>query len=385
MHNDLDYSLGVAEHLRTKVAEGKALADEAQMLVAEELDVVLEEIKAKRLASKSSALGWLFAARRKPQHAIKGLYIHGKVGRGKTMLMDLFYELLPTDSKRRAHFHEFMADVHARIHAHRMRLKAGKTRQADPVPPVAQSLIDEASVLCFDEFSVTDIADAMILSRLFAELFARGAVLVATSNVAPHDLYRDGLNRPLFAPFITLLENHVSVASLDSDRDYRLEKLVRLPVWMSPLDNRARQQFEAAWNDVVSGLSVQPEAIEVKGRTITVPMAAGRTARLSFHDLCEKPLGAQDYLAITDRYDTLFIEAIPRLSPEKRNETKRFINLVDTLYDRHILLFASAEALPGDLLARRKGTEGFEFDRTVSRLFEMGSADYRAAARTGRA
>ncbi len=378
MHKKLDYSPGVCAYLRAMANSGALSADEQQLQIAQKLDSILEELKTARLASKSSALGWLFAARRQPSNNVLGLYIHGKVGRGKTMLMDIFYELAPPGRKRRAHFHEFMADVHGRIHAHRRKLAAGETRQADPIPPVAASLLDEASLLCFDEFSVTDIADAMILSRLFSELFRRGAVLVATSNVEPDELYKDGLNRALFLPFITQLKSHVMVASLDSPTDYRLEKLQRLPVWMAPLDAANTMLFENAWSDAVAGRVARPDSISFRGRQITVPYAAGRTARFSFSDLCEAPLSAADYLEIGSRYDTIFLEGIPLLSPAKRNETKRFINLIDTLYDRRIALFASAVAAPEDILTVRKGNEGFEFDRTVSRLFEMGSQEYRS-------
>ncbi|CAN7642985.1 cell division protein ZapE [Rhizobium sp. LjRoot254] len=371
-----DYSCSVVERLEVLAADGTLERDPQQIMVAKRLDGVLSALKARAPASKSSALGWLFAAKRKTDNPVHGLYIHGSVGRGKTMLMDMMYELAPVAKKRRAHFHEFMADVHARIHAHRQKLKNGETRQADPVPPVAAALHDEAVLLCFDEFTVTDIADAMILSRLFTELFQRGSVLVATSNVQPDNLYMDGLNRQLFLPFVTLLKQYTDVVSLDSRTDYRLEKTRSLPVWLTPLGPETDAEIEAAWHRVIDGIVPRAEYIEIKGREVPVPKAALGTARFSFHDLCEKPLGAADYLAIAHRYRTVFIEHIPVLAPEKRNETKRFINLVDTLYDSHVRLIASAEAMPEDLLPVRKGTVGFEFDRTVSRLFEMRSQDY---------
>src|SRR5690606_34391010 len=187
------------------------------------------------LASKSSALGWLFGKRRQAKNPVKGLYVHGAVGRGKTMLMDLFFELVPVRRKRRAHFNDFMADVHDRIQKHREMLKRGETKETDPIPPVARALAAEAWVLCFDEFTVTDIADAMVLSRLFSSLFAEGVVLVATSNVAPRDLYRDGLNRGLFEPFIGILQRHVHVLGVDSDTDYRRSNLDRMRVYITPL------------------------------------------------------------------------------------------------------------------------------------------------------
>jgi cell division protein ZapE len=290
--------------------------------------------------------------------------------------MDLMFELAPFEKKRRAHFHEFMADVHGRIHAHRQKLKNGETRQADPVPPVAASLREEAELLCFDEFSVTDIADAMILSRLFTELFARGCVLVATSNVEPDNLYRDGLNRQLFLPFIDLLKHNTDVVSLDSPTDYRLEKTKSLPVWLAPLDAATDARMDEAWRKITLSEHVHEAHIEMKGRQLRVPAATQDAARFTFHDLCEAPLGASDYLAIAARYKTVMIDRVPLLSPEKRNETKRFINLIDTFYDSHVRLIASATAMPEELLPIRRGHAGFEFDRTVSRLFEMRSEDY---------
>ncbi|MDI7862466.1 cell division protein ZapE [Rhizobiaceae bacterium n13] len=371
-----DYSLSVSERLKSLTVSGALQADPEQIHVAERLDKVLAGLKARRPAAKASALGWLFAARRKPKERVKGLYVHGSVGRGKTMLMDMFYDLAPIEKKRRAHFHEFMADVHTRIAAHRQRLKNGETKQADPMPPVAAQLVAEAELLCFDEFSVTDIADAMILARLFFELFAQGCVLVATSNVAPDDLYRDGLNRGLFLPFVDLLKRHVEVATLDSPTDYRMEKDGNLPVYLAPADDRADATMNASWRHITDGQKGQSEEIQMKGRTIHVPLAIGRAARFSFADLCEQPLGASDYLAIAKRYDTIFLDRIPHLGPEKRNETKRFIILVDALYDRSVRLFASGVDMPERLLTAKKGTEGFEFDRTVSRLYEMRSQEY---------
>ncbi|WP_337181512.1 cell division protein ZapE [Shinella sp.] len=370
---------GVSDRLQALVASGTLKPDPAQRAMAARFDRLLGEVHAQRPARKSSALGWLFASR-KPESvsAPKGLYIHGGVGRGKTMLMDLFFELAPVKRKRRAHFHEFMADVHERIHKHRQKLKAGETAQADPVPPVAASLIEEARLLCFDEFSVTDIADAMILSRLFGELFRRGCILVATSNVEPDDLYRDGLNRSLFLPFVDLLKRHVEIVPLDSMTDYRMEKDSGLPVFRSPLGEDADRAMDAAWRRETAGMATGPRTISFRGRSIAVPQAAGRVARFSFADLCERPLGAADYLEILAHFDTLFVDHIPLLGAEKRNETKRFINLVDTIYDHRARLFASAAAAPENLLVTRKGTEGFEFDRTVSRLIEIRSTEYLA-------
>lgn len=371
-----DAPLGVSEQLRALTEAGSLQADEAQFAVAGHLDRILEDLRVRQPSPKRGALGWLFGKGRKAAEPVKGLYVYGSVGRGKTMLMDMFFKLAPVEAKRRAHFHEFMADVHARIHAQRQKFKAGETRQADPVPPVAASIRAEAELLCFDEFTVTDIADAMILSRLFTELFAHGCVLVATSNVIPDDLYRNGLNRGLFLPFIGLLKQNVAVTTLDSPTDYRMEKLDSLPVYVTPLGPRAEAAMDAAWSRVTGGEDAAPAEVPMKGRHISVPLACGTAARFTFESLCEVPLGASDYLAIAHRFDTVFVEGIPQMGPERRNETKRFIILVDTLYDNQVRLFASAETMPEELLTERRGTEGFEFDRTVSRLFEMRSTDY---------
>ncbi len=373
-----DYNHSVVEQLNALTASGELKADAAQLGVAAHLDRILSDLKLRKPAKKKSALGWMFARKAAASPSVKGLYVHGSVGRGKTMLMDMFFQMAPVEKKRRCHFHEFMADVHNRVHAHRQKLKNGETKQADPIPPVAAQLLAEAELLCFDEFTVTDIADAMILARLFTELFANGCTLVTTSNVVPDNLYKDGLNRGLFLPFIDLLKQNVDVVSLDSPIDYRMEKVKSLPVYVTPLDGAADQAMDMAWHHLTAGQVVAPVEIAMKGRSVLVPRAAGRVARFTFRDLCEKPLGASDFLAIADRFDTVFIDHIPLLSADRRNETKRFIILIDALYDHTVRLFASAAAMPEDLLGTRKGTEGFEFDRTASRLFEMRSADYLA-------
>ncbi|TPL81472.1 cell division protein ZapE [Mesorhizobium sp. B2-3-12] len=358
------------------VVSGAIQRDAAQEEIAAALDRLTVEISAKRLAHKSSALGWLFARKRETHEAVKGLYIHGGVGRGKTMLMDMFFELLPVRRKRRVHFNDFMADVQDRIQKHRQARKEGTVREDDPIPPVAKALAEQAWVLCFDEFSVTDIADAMILSRLFSALFANGVVLVATSNVAPQDLYRDGLNRQLFLPFIAILERHALVLSLDSDKDYRLEKLARTPVYVTPADAAADQALDEAWRTMTHGAPTSETSLTLKGRKLVVPAAAGDAARFSFADLCEKPLGARDYLAIAGRFSTVLIDHVPVLGEGKRNEAKRFILLIDTLYDHHMRLVVSAAAPPHALYVAKRGVEVFEFERTASRLIEMQSRDW---------
>lgn len=375
LRDGLQTRVTVAQRYDALVARGEIDRDPAQERLTRALDRLIGDICEKRISSKSSSLGWLFAKRRGPE-PVRGLYIYGGVGRGKTMLMDLFFELVPANRKRRVHFNAFMAEVHDRINRHRQALKRGETREDDPIPPVARALADEAWVLCFDEFSVTDIADAMILSRLFSALFANGVVLVATSNVAPDDLYRDGLNRALFLPFVQVLKQHTEVFALDAGKDYRQEQLNGVPVYITPLGETADRLMDKAWEAMTRGVPTEKEEIVVKGRHVAVPHAAGRSARFSFHDLCENPLGARDYLAIVGRYDTIFIDRIPVLDDSKRNETKRLILLVDTLYDSGTRLVVSAETSPSGLHVGKRGHEAFEFERTASRLTEMQGKDW---------
>ncbi len=367
----------VAQRYAHLVETDEIADDPAQRPVVTALDRLNDEIRAKRLARKSSALGWLFAKNRDALAPVKGLYIHGGVGSGKTMLMDLFFDTVPVRRKRRVHFNAFMADAHDRIQKHRLARKNGTAREDDPIPPVAKALADEAWVLCFDEFSVTDIADAMILSRLFSALFANGVVLVVTSNVAPDDLYRDGLNRPLFQPFIGMLKRYAEVIGLNSGTDYRLEKLNSMPVYLTPLSPATDAKMDEAWKAIAHGTSAGPEELTVKGRKVPVPLAAGKAARFTFADLCDAPLGARDYLAIADKFNTIFIDRVPVLDQTRRNPAKRFILLIDTLYDRHTRLALSAAAPPDQLYAGRAGvTEAFEFARTASRLVEMQGRDW---------
>jgi cell division protein ZapE len=369
----------VEERYLALVAEGRFSSDPAQLEVAQALDRVLGALKAKAAESRPGALARLLGRGRPASAPVKGLYVHGDVGRGKTMLMDLFHAALPGRRKRRAHFNEFMADVHDRIQKQRERIKAGEVKQADPVGPVARKLAEEASVLCFDEFSVTDIADAMILSRLFSALFEAGVTLVATSNVAPENLYRDGLNRGLFLPFLDILSKHVTVMSLDSPTDYRRLKLDRLKVYVTPLGPEADRRMDETWQAMTEGRPEERIEFSVKGHRVAVPRAAGAAARFGFAEICEVALGARDYLALADRFDTIFIDHIPVMDDSTRNAAKRFILLVDTLYDRGVRLVASAAAAPEALYRGRIGAESFEFARTASRLTEMQSAKWLSA------
>ena len=359
-----------------KVREGHLEPDPAQQDLVKRFDALVVELAEHRLARKSSPLGWLFGRRKKP--ALRGLYIWGSVGRGKTMLMDLFFEAAPVRRKRRAHFHSFMADVHARVHAWRQQKKQGLAKGDDPVAPVAEALAEEAWLLCFDEFAVTDIADAMILGRLFEALFARGVVVVATSNVEPSRLYEGGLNRALFLPFIEKVRERMAVFELTARTDFRLEKLNGSPVYHAPADAAARAALDRSFTLLTGRERGAPSELAVLGRMVPVPEAAGHVARFSFEDLCARPLASADYLAVAEQYHTIVLDGVPRFPAHKRNEAKRFINLIDTLYDQHVKLIVSADAPPTELNAGLEGREAFEFDRTVSRLIEMQSQDYLA-------
>jgi cell division protein ZapE len=294
------------------------------------------------------------------------------------MLMDLFFAASPVVRKRRIHFHEFMADVHERVHAYRQQLKKGEVKGDDPIAPVAASIAAESWLLCFDEFHVTDIADAMILGRLFTRLFEQGVVVVATSNVAPDDLYRDGLNRELFLPFIALLRERMEVARVEARTDFRLEKLVGAPVWHVPADAAADAALDEAWLRLTGGHPGAEQELMVKGHVTRVPRAAMGVARFSFADLCGQPLGAVDYLKIAHEFHTVIIDHIPVMDFDRRNEAKRFIILIDTFYDQAVKLLASADAQPDALYQASDGFEALEFRRTASRLMEMRSQSYLA-------
>ena len=359
------------------VANGDIERDAAQARAVDLLSDLEERLLEHRLARKSNALGWLFGARAEKQEPIKGLYIYGEVGRGKTMLMDLFFEASPVKRKRRVHFHEFMADVHEHIRHFREKQRTNDNGE-DPIQLTAATLAEESWLLCFDEFHVTDIADAMILGRLFKRMFELGVVVVATSNVPPDELYRDGLNRALFLPFIALIEQHMMVTRLEARADFRLEKLAGQPVWHVPADGAADAALDDAWRKLTGGRPGAPHALTVKGHIVRVPCAAMGVARFSFHDLCEQPLAASDYLRVAHEFHSIVLDRIPVMDFSRRNEAKRFIILIDTLYDHAVKLVASAAADPDRLYLADEGFEAQEFKRTASRLIEMRSESYLA-------
>lgn len=351
----------VTEAYRRRLAAEHLTADPAQEAVLPEFDRIARELAS--APQKGGTLGWLFARRAAP---VRGLYLWGGVGRGKSMLMDLFFHAAAIDRSRRVHFHEFMQEVQEALHA------ARKTGVDDAIRPVADAIADEVRLLCLDEMQITDIADAMIVGRLFERLFERAVTVVTTSNRLPEDLYKDGLNRALFLPFIALIRERLVVRELASPRDYRQDR-VAARVYFHPADIRAREAVDAIWAGL-GGAGAAPLELTVKGRTVHLPAVADGVARATFYDLCGQPLGPADYLAIADAIDTLILEDIPRLSSENYNQARRFVTLVDALYEAGVRLIATAADVPERLYIEGEGS--FEFQRTASRLREMQSEEW---------
>ncbi|MBB5073728.1 cell division protein ZapE [Bartonella callosciuri] len=368
------------------VSKGEISFDSVQLDLTEHFDSLLQKISEKNI-SRSWAFWHLFKRKKQTFSLVsgqgdgdslfQGLYIYGEVGRGKTMLMDLFFSCLPQERKKRAHFNDFMAEVHERINIYRKASKDAKSGQNNPILAVAEDLAREVQVLCFDEFSVTDIADAMVLGRLVSVLFKKGVFFVATSNVAPDNLYYNGLNRELFLPFIQVLKAHVRVLNLDTKTDYRLEKSNLQHVYTTPLGLKANECMDQAWAMVLQGQKETSDEFSIRGRLVHIPRTGASCARFDYQDLCAKPFAAAEYLALGKRYHTIFIDNVPVMDDTCRNETKRFILLIDVFYERNIRLFMSAAAKLEDLYkGHAQTTETFEFQRTQSRLFEMQSQDY---------
>ncbi len=365
------------EAYQAQIASGAIEPDAAQAEVAEAYAALDQRLASYKPQRKQGLLSRLFNGGDKDD-APHGLYVHGEVGRGKTMLMDLFFQHSTVEHKRRAHFHEFMADVHERIYDYRQSIARGETSDGDVITLTANAIFEESWLLCFDEFHVTDIADAMILGRLFAKLLELGTVVVATSNVAPDDLYKGGLNRSLFLPFIKQITDHMDVLRLDARTDFRLEKLQGVPMWLTPADGDADTALDRAWSKMTGSAKCKSHDISIKGRILHVPCSAHGVARFAFADLCEKPLGASDYLRLAHDYHTILVDHIPVMDLSQRNSAKRFITLIDTLYDNAVKLMASADANPISLYLAHEGNEANEFKRTSSRLIEMSSESYLA-------
>jgi cell division protein ZapE len=349
---------------RQRLATGELMLDPAQEAAAQRLDALAQSL------ARWKPDAWL--AKGEPP---RGLYLWGPVGRGKSLLLDLFFEAAPVKKKRRVHFHEFMLARHAFLREAR----AKGAGQDQLIAQAAKHVAEDAQLLCFDEIQVSDIADAMILGRLFERLFAEGVVIVATSNRAPDDLYKHGLNRQLFLPFIALLKQKLDVLAVDGPRDFRLEQLMAAPVYYAPLGPAAAEAVEAAWRRLTLGAQANAVTLDVGGRALRVARAAAGVARFTFEELCARPLGAADYIEIAERFHALIIENIPRLNPAMREEAARFRTLIDALYEAKVKLIASADAQPAALYPA--GDQSFEFERTASRLMEMRSEAYLALPR----
>ena len=363
---------------QTLLRDGTWQPDATQERVAERLQNLATELSEGR-PERADGNGWaqrLGLAPAPPPP--RGLFLYGDVGRGKSALADLFFATLPLAQKRRVHFHAFMIEVHKRIHAWRQARQdttPGDT-PGDPIVPLARDLA-AIRLLCFDEFQVHDVADAMILGRLFEALFELGVVIIATSNRPPDELYTGGINRELFLPFIALIKQRLDVVVLDGPADYRLARLNHQPVYFTPLGAETDAQVEAAFQHLADGTQPLPQQLPVQGRLLEVPAATGGIARFGFTGLCQEAVGAADYIEVARQFHTVFVEHIPRLEAAERNAARRLVNLVDVLYEHNVNLICSAEAEPDQLYLKGDGT--FEFARTASRLMEMRSREYLSA------
>jgi cell division protein ZapE len=363
---------------RAMVVRGELAPDPAQEFAARRLQALWEVLRGYDTAAlrpdPGGLFGWLFRRKRvepdAPEGTPKGLYLVGEVGRGKSMLMDLFFANAEVACKQRIHFHRFMQTSHARIFAWRQANPDG----TDPIPPLADTIANEAALLCFDEFQVNDIADAMILGRLFQALFARGVVVVATSNIAPDDLFKGQPGRDAFLPFIALIKQRLDVVMMDAGRDFRRERMRGMRTWHVPADDFSRRALDEAFVTLTGGVEPRPVTLTVMGRALVVPAAAEGVARFDFATLCGTALGPGDYLAIATNFHALVLDGIPRLSPDNYDVARRFINLIDTLYDQRVKLVASADAPPDQLY--RRGENAKMFERTASRLDEMQSEEW---------
>jgi cell division protein ZapE len=372
-----DLSQGPLPAYRAHLAAGALAADTSQQMAAERLQDLWAKLRGYDPAPKPAAANGLLSRllRKKPTEGADearphGLYLVGEVGRGKSMLMDLFFAAADVKRRKRIHFHRFMQDAHARIHA----MRKADPGLEDPIPPLADAIAAEAALLCFDEFQVNDIADAMILGRLFQALFDRGVVVVATSNTRPDDLFKGQPGRDAFLPFIALIKQNLDLLEMESGRDFRRARLRGMPTWHVPADARADHALDAAFAELTAHATPREERLMVMGRTLAVPHAADGVCRFDFSALCATALGAGDYLALATHFHCVILDAIPRLSPANYDEARRFIVLIDALYDHRVKLVASAAAPPDQLYERGEGARAFE--RTASRLEEMQSQEY---------
>jgi len=362
---------------RKLLRAGEIRPDPHQELAAEKLQSL--HMALEHYAPQMGVTGWKARLALGPRKgdSPRGLYMFGGVGRGKSMLMELFYENATVKHRQHVHFHAFMREVHERLHNFRQAAKAGRiSERKDPITALAKIIADQAWLLCFDELHVTDIADAMILGRLFETLFENGVVVATTSNRPPRDLYKDGLQREKFLPFIALFEEKMDILELDGGVDHRLERLRSMPSFLTPADAAAEKELRQDFDRLTLGFAAKPAEIPVQGRTVHIPLAAEGVAFAGFSDLCENALGAGDYLKIAGLFHTLVLSGIPKLRPKDRNAAKRFVTLIDALYEHKVNLICSAETPPDQIYT--DGDGAFEFERTISRLMEMQADDYMA-------
>jgi cell division protein ZapE len=359
------------DRYRSMREANELMRDPTQKLAVDKLQSLHHALKGYQPAGDSFLAGWKdrFGLGRRTEEPPMGLYLYGPVGRGKSMLMDLFFDTAPVERKRRVHFHAFMLEIQQRLNELRK-----KEKRVDPLMRVAADVADESWLLCFDEFHVVNIADAMILGRLFEAFFEHGVVVIATSNVAPRDLYKGGLQRDRFLPFIDLIVDKLDILDIGAGTDFRLDRLKGEPVWHTPISRAATASLDAAFATLTDNAEPAPFEIEVQGRVIHAHQAARGIARFTFDELCNKPRGASDFLAIATQYHTVMVDNIPILDERERDAAKRFVVLIDSLYEHHVNLFASADGEPDQLYM--KGDTAFEFQRTVSRLMEMQAEDY---------
>lgn len=364
---------------------GELKKDAIQAKIVDKLQSLHHALSQESPTAGRGLLGKIFSKPKKA-NAAKGLYIYGDVGRGKSMLMDLFFDLAPIEDKRRVHFHAFMLELHKEMHDWRYmnaadRMEKFSTADDDPIPPLASKISKSSRLLCFDEFQVTDVTDAMILGRLFGALWQRGVILVLTSNRVPDDLYKDGLNRGLFLPTIEMIKEKLDVEALEGPTDYRLERMKGMEVYHHPLGDVATKALSKSFwrltdHEVDDRSEVGPDDIEVQGRILHIPVASRGVAVVSFKKMCGAALGPADYLSLAWKYHTVIMVGIPKLGPENRNEAKRFVTFIDALYENNVKFLCCAEVPPEMLYAEGHGH--FEFQRTVSRLMEMQSKEYLA-------
>ena len=370
---------GPAANLAARRAEGQVHSDPVQEKVVARLQAIYDRLLA--MQKQPVRQGFLarlgFGGTDKPVEGPHGLYIWGPVGRGKSMLMDLFFADAPVARKRRVHFHEFMLEVHDRLHRRREELAArGAPPEADTIVPIAKAIAEETRLLCFDEFQVTNIADAMILGRLFETLFEEGITVIATSNRAPDDLYSDGLQRDRFLPFIELVKRRLEILELGGGHDYRMDRMREFDMYLTPLGAWAAKKLDEAFRGLANGADGEPRVLRTQGRDVDVPRASPGVAMAHYLDWCAKPMGAADFLCIADHFHTVILAEIPRMGPDNRDKAARFVTMIDTFYEKKVKFICSAATSPDKLYT--EGDGAFEFQRTVSRLMEMQSPEYLA-------